>query len=427
MSNILPLPKPTAQRAFPNWLEAYVQHQRYSESPLNFHLWTGIFTIAAALGRKVWIDELHFQWTPNMYIILCGPPGVAAKSTTMRQGISLLENVEGVRFGPQSLTWQALLQAFGEAQTSVKIPGQEDPALMSCLNIGIGELGTFYNPDDKELTDQLTALWDGQMETARRRTKKEGETIIKNPWLNLIGCTTPSWLKSRFPKTAIGGGLTSRIVFVYGDSKRIKIPYPSQLNVDGEHSKEEKYLIHDLRRISLLAGQYKLNPAALEYGNDLYSRIHSGNSPDHLRSGRFDGYIARKQTHIHKLAIILAAAKRDELVITKEDLQQAEKYVNRIEPDMAKVFESIGVSDSAQNLGELETIIKNYKKITLKSLWQEVYRTMDAFSFKNSIQSAVEAGIIEKRQIPGEVNNFLLTYIGIKSGKKDEVTNPPTT
>ncbi len=403
--------KPQAVRLYPNWLEGYVQHQRYSESPLNFHLWTGIFTLAATLQRKVFIDELHFQWTPNMYIILVGPPGVAAKSTTMRQGISLLENVEGVRFGPQSLTWQALLEAFAEAQTTVKFPGRDDPQPMSCLSIGIGELGTFFDPQNKELTDQLTALWDGQIETARRRTKKDGETLIRNPWLNLIACTTPSWLQDRFPKVAIGGGLTSRIVFVYGDTKRKHIAYPSQLNVDKRYYDEEKALILDLQKISQITGQYKLTPDALEYGTKWYKEIHSGKIPEHLKSGRFDGYISRKQSHVHKLAIILAAAKRDELVITLEDLQQAERYVSRIEPDMAKVFESIGVHESAQNLGEVEILIRNYRKISMKTLWAQLYKTMDQISFKNSIQSAVDAGVIRKDEIPGE-KDFMLAYIG---------------
>ena len=406
-------------RAYPNWLHGYIEHQRYSESPLNFHLWTGIFTIAAALQRKVYIDELHFQWTPNMYIILVGPPGVAAKSTTMRQGTSMLKQIEGIKFGPQSMTWQALLEAFQEAQTTVKIPGLSEPQPMSCLSIGVGELGTFFDPQNKELTDQLTDMWDGQKVTLARRTVKHGEVKIENVWLNIIACTTPAWLRERFPKVAIGGGLTSRIVFVYGDQKRRYIPYPSQENVDGRYLEEEKALIHDLKRISQLAGEYKLTPEALEYGGKWYREIHSGKMPEHLRSGRFDGYISRKQSHVHKLAIILAAAKRDELVITLEDLQEAERYVSRIEPDMAKVFESIGVSDSAQNLGELETLIKNYRKISVKALYKEVYKTMDQFSFKTSIEAALSAGVIRKDV--GEAGDSILTYIGnSKVRTKDE-------
>jgi hypothetical protein len=112
-----------ANRAYNNWIKAYVSHTRFSESPDAFHFWTGVATVAGALRRRVWIDERHFQWTPNFYIVLVGPPGVAAKSTSIRSGISLLERVPGVYLGPQSMTWQALTESLQNAQECVEIPG----------------------------------------------------------------------------------------------------------------------------------------------------------------------------------------------------------------------------------------------------------------------------------------------------------------
>ena len=69
-------------RNFPNWLTAYATYTADSESPREFHLWTGIWTLAGALRRRVWIDMRKFQWTPNFYIVLVGPPGIVNKSTT---------------------------------------------------------------------------------------------------------------------------------------------------------------------------------------------------------------------------------------------------------------------------------------------------------------------------------------------------------
>ena len=107
-------------RHFSNWLKAYMQYTRDSESPDAFHFWTGVSTVAGALRRRVWIDMRKFQWTPNFYIILVGPPGVAAKSTSLRNGMRLLEQVEGIKFGPQSMTWQALTQVLEESMEYTK-------------------------------------------------------------------------------------------------------------------------------------------------------------------------------------------------------------------------------------------------------------------------------------------------------------------
>jgi hypothetical protein len=50
---------------------------------------------------------------------------------------------------------------------------------------------------------------------------------------------------------------------------------------------------------------------------------------------------------IHKLAMVLAAAQRDELVIVEEDLKSADNMLTDLEPAMSKVFDRIGMSDAA--------------------------------------------------------------------------------
>lgn len=398
-----------SQRAFDHWLEAYVDHQRFSESPVSFHFWTGVATIAGALRRKVWIDERHYQWTPNMYVILVGPPGVAAKSTSIRAGLSLLEAVPGIHFGPQTVTWQALIESFAQAQVSIPIPGQSEPATMSCLTIGVGELGTFLRPENREFLDLLTAMWDGQKEALRRRTRMDGETVIHNPWLNIIGCTTPAWLKDNFPDVLIGGGLTSRIVFVYGDKKRQLIAYPSRNVDEAAYHDEEKYLIHDLSQIAKLAGPYRLTEEAYKWGESWYEQHNTGPRPAHVASDRFDGYLFRKQTHIHKLAMVLAAAQRDELVVTDTDLQQAADFTTGLEGDMLRVFSSIGVTQAAKVTTEVLNLIRNHKSLTYQELWKLCIGTLDPKTVKESVVAAIDAGYVRKDKL--ENGDYRLTYI----------------
>lgn len=348
-----------------------------------------------------------------MYIVLVAPPGVAAKSTTMRVGLNLLQKVEGVKLGPQSMTWQALLDAFVAAQETLEVPGQEAIPI-SCLTIGIGELGTFMDPKNRECMDMITALWDGQKEPFLRRTRKDGDTRIWNPWLNFVACTTPAWLKENFPEVQVGAGLTSRIIFVYGSQKAKFIAYPAEHVESEAYADEETALLHDLQHISTLQGEYKLTANAIEWGESWYKHHFNGGKPKHLTSGRFDGYLARKQTHIHKLAMVLAASKRDDLSITEFDLQEAEQEVSALEKDMVKVFDSIGVSHGARSASEVVILIRNHKQITSNALWKQCFNTMDQDVFVRSLQAAVSAGHVSKEVIPGEHNNYLLTYTGGK-------------
>jgi hypothetical protein len=96
-----------------------------------------------------------------------------------------------------------------------------------------------------------------------------------------------------------------------------------------------------------MVGQYQLNQEALEWGNAWYEKPTIDAKHLHLDDERFGGYLARKQTHIHKLAMILAAAEGDQLIITAEHLAVADQMVTDLEPDMQFVFSKIGKSEDA--------------------------------------------------------------------------------
>ena len=386
------------QRHFNNWLRAYMVFTTDSESPDSFHFWSGVATIAGALRRRVWIDMRKFQWTPNFYIILVGPPGIATKSTSIRTGMRLLENVPGLQFGPPSLTWQALADSLAAAIEHMKLekagPAGEDVFVpMSCLTISVSELGTFLKIDDSALVDVLVDLWDGQLASWGHKTRTNGAVEIKNPWLNIIGCTTPAWLKAHFPDHLIGGGLTSRIVFVYGDQKRKLIPYPDEVLPHADYKDLERKLLEDLIAISTMQGPISLSADARAWGRKWYEH-HWSTRPAHLASDRYSGYLARKQTHIHKLAIICSASRSNSMVITEEHLREANDLLDAVEPHMLKVFESIGAVDEAKHTAEIVAFVRTHGWQTSDDLWRLVMNTMNQRDFGEALKAAVRGGML---------------------------------
>jgi hypothetical protein len=392
-------------RKVKNWLKAYINYTKDSESPTPFHFWTGVSVLAGALRRRVWLDMRKFQWTPNFYIILVGPPGIAAKSTSISMGMNLLSKVPGIKFGPESMTWQALgkdLEDAIEYIEYIRLDGHKERIAMSCLTISISELGTFLRPDQDDHMSILIRLWEGQQDTFRHKTKASGNIDIQNPWLNIIGATTPAWLKDNFPEGMIGGGLTSRVVFVYGDKKRNLIPYPDEVILPHDYQRMRDDLISDLVEISNLAGPYQLSTFAREWGRAWYT---DHNNPDlrpaHLASDRYGGYLARKQTHLHKFAIVLAAAKRSQLIIEEDDLREAEAIVTANEADMRKVFESIGVVTQSKYVQELVSIVQFAGWITSKQLWARSMAYMSFSDFNEAVRAAIHGGVLEVTTING--------------------------
>lgn len=408
-----------ASRLFSNWLVGYLDYTKHSESPDVFHFWTGVSVVAGALRRRVWIDQRYFQWTPNFYIVFVAPPGVVSKSTSVNTGMTLLRRIPGIHFGPQSITWQALTQSLQDAQEAMPMNGAEitlDTKMlpMACITVPVSELGTFLKPEDHELVDVLVDLWDGQIGPWRRKTKTQGSDVIENPWINVIGCTTPAWLRRHFPDYMIGGGLTSRIVFVYAEKKRQLVAYPSDAVDPNKFAEYADRLVHDLQLIADLQGEYRLHDLAKKWGVQWYEKLWA-ERPLHLASDRYSGYLARKQTHIHKLAIILAAAQRNELEIRPEDLMTAERITTSLEHDMAKVFESIGMVDASRHAVDIVAIVRIHKGLEKQQLWRLFMSRMGPKEFEEALSAGVNAGYIAQRQVGQQMMILPL---------KDEPTEP---
>ena len=397
-------------RKLTNWLKAYAEYTSISEAPPAFHFWTGVSVIAGALRRRVWIDQKKFKWTPNFYIILVAPPGVTAKSTSMNMGYKLLRKVPGVKFGPQSMTWQGLLKAFDESAVGVADPRLNvspnditvERVPMSCLTCDVSELGTFLRPKDTELNDFLTDMWDSREGKWSRSLASKDAITIENPWLNMMGCTTPSWLREHFNTGMVYGGLTSRCIFVWGDKKVRLIAYPGDEVEDEKFQRMEQELIHDLEVISQMFGEVKLTDEAKKWGRIWYEH-HWSSRPEHLASDRFSGYIARKQTHIHKLAMILCAAVSNELVLKKWALELADMTITGVERDLSIVMDLVSDSDSAKHVDEILTIIRRNKTVNRQTLWRRCMRQMDEQQFTAAIQSAINAGFIHQRNVKGNL------------------------
>ncbi len=379
-------------RNYGDWLESFCDYARFGEAPRKMYFWVGVSAIAGALRRKVWIDQAYFRWYPNFYIVLVAPPGIVSKSTTASVAMRLLRRVPGIKFGPDVVTWQALVGAFAEATEMFDLNG--DYHVMSAITIESSEFGNLLNPADKDMVDLLVSLWDGKQGLFEKRTKMSGNDKVENPWINLVACTTPAWIAGNFPEYMIGGGFTSRCVFVYAEEKHQYVAYPG-LHVPKNLGDVEDRLVQDLEHISLsLAGEYKLDKGAVEWGEAWYHQ-HYTNRPAHLSDDRFGGYIARKQTHIHKLGMILAAACHDKRVITAENLAVANAMVTDLESDMPMVFGKIGRTDMSLQTDRFLTYVRKRGRVS----YVEAYRFIHSYFPSSREFEDMLAGCIRSGQI----------------------------
>lgn len=382
-------------RIYQDWLPAFLKYAQHTESPRFMHFWSGVSAIAGALRRRVWIDQFYFRWTPNFFIVFVAPPGIVAKTTTADISMDLLREIPGVKFGPDIVTWPALITAFAGASEAFEWPaGSGDWHPMSALTLVSSELGNLLNPSDKEMVSLFINLWDGR-KRLDKQTKTRGNDLVEAPWVNMIACTTPHWIADNMPPATVGGGFTSRCVFVYAEEKEKFIAYPAD-HVPKDIGETKSALIHDLEHISVnLVGEYCLDLKAKFWGEKWYENLWKTASTKY-DNDQMAGYVARKQTHMHKLAIILAASQRDELIILEEDLQLADRMLEDIEKDMTKVFSRIGRTEDSLQAERFITFVQKKGSVPYEEAYRMIHTYFPDFKdFEGILAGAIRSGQVQ--------------------------------
>lgn len=366
-----------------DFISSFVDYSSFGEAPSHVYWWVGAASVAGALRRKCYIDQYYFKWFPNIYLVLVAPPGVISKTTTANIGMKLLKQIPEIHFGPNVVTWPALVKHLSTCTEEFEADGQTQ--VMSPLIISSSELGNLLNPQDKDMVDMLVTLWDG--EDVHKMTKGNGTDVVPNPILNIVGCTTPSWIASSIPEYMLGGGLLSRCVFVFADAKERYNAYPG-LHIPKDMTARAELLVEDLQDITNMSGEFSMTRKAVEWGEEWYKNLEQ-----ELASAdrRLKDFIARKQVHIHKLAMIISASRSSDMVITENDLALALEKINELQLRMHEVFDSIGRSSDAVQADVLIDTILGQKKMTM----EEAYRLVHSHYPKDTDFSAVLGGAIK--------------------------------
>lgn len=390
-------------RELPDWLSEFMENTTWGEAPPYFYFWTGVQTIACALRRRVWLDMGTFRWNPNLYTLLVAPPGIVQKSSTSDLGMRLLKQIPGIHQGPTTLTWQSLYDAYLEVGEEFDVSPTET-ATQSALYINSSEFGITLNMKDIDMVNQLIHVWDGY--EMKKRTRMDGELIIPTPCLNMIACTTPSWIAENVPQYLIGGGLTSRMLFVYGEEKARYIAYPSR-HMPKDYMERQGRLVRDLERISQLVGGFRLTEDAYRWGEEWYEHFHKVEAPK-LDKTLIGGYIARKQTLVHKVAMILTVSRGDDLTIDRATLERAVKLITELEGNMPKVYNKIGMTeDSNASLQILAFLERNGGECAFSLLYRYMHRYYpDPSEFEKIIGGMFHARLISIDKTQGVIKKL---------------------
>ncbi len=389
-----------SERLCADWLADYMKYTAKLESPDTYHFWSGMSVVAACVRRRAWVNLGYFKVFANMYIVLVGPPAVRKNTAINAATYLITDNItdgEGgfsdVKMSADSTTREALIQAINKSTKIDEVNGKS--YTHASLTIISKELSVFLGTGNTDLLALLTDLYDCHPRW-EYRTKMSGIDSLTNMWLNMLGASTPDWLCGSIPITAIGGGFTSRVIFVVEDKVRQKVaipkPTPAQLEI-------KKKLIHDLESISMVGGEFIMTPEAEAWYEDWYQ-----NANKKLDDQRFHGYAERKHIHLLKVALIIAISRNSPNKITDGHMVLALSALDNIEENMVNAFGGAGASPLAPSVQTVINIIQTAGEISKTELVKQTWRDVDIRYLQQILFMIKDMGVVEtyKKEADGD-------------------------
>jgi hypothetical protein len=223
------------------------------------------------------------------------------------------------------------------------------------------------------------------------KTKGSGEDNAIAVCVNILAATTPGSIASSLPVQAIGGGLTSRIIFVWAKKRHKRVTAPEKPD-----SKLKAAIIEDMIAMSRICGGYTMSPECFEMWDNWYQSYDEENAGRLAQDKAFKGWYSRKPLFLQKLAIVHTAMTSNSRIITWESMSRAIADLEEVEANMGKTFNAVGRSELSPDVDAVMSEIESRKAISETKLLQIVWRDVDARKFDTVIETAIRTGKVRR-------------------------------
>lgn len=367
-------------RQVSDWLSGYLEYVKGSEPPQSYHTWVGLSLIAGALQRKVYLKWGFETIHPNLYIVLVGPSGRTRRGVAIGIGKEILSDIAGVTMVSEATTREALIKLMKDSALNFQDPSSGRIRWHCSVTAFSEELAVFLGQNNITFLSNLTDWYDCKDRWAYD-TIGRGRDFINGVCFNFCGATAPDWFQSILPQEAVGGGYTSRHIYICEEQKGQTSP--KHILTTAQHRLRES-LVNDLSRINTLAGEIKFSPdgerAYINWYKSYDAALGRGEYP--VEDPRFAYYAERRATHIRKLMIALSASRSDSLIMNAQDFDRANKLLRAAELKMHRTFGGFGRAKGAIDAQRVLDYVQSLEAVSRSEILNKFYRDVGAQEFK---------------------------------------------
>lgn len=363
------------------FLEKYRVYTANTETPEIIHLWVGLSTLAGACEKRLWIDRGYFKLYFNLYVAIVAPPGVCAKSSSINLGRDILKTV-GFNVFEDSVLKEEIIKEMCELEKCVEFDGKQ--FFHSSITYIASELNVLLS-SGVDMVKFLVNIWDKD-DLLVYKTKNSGIYEVNHPFFNLISAAVPEWFSNNIASDMNSTGFLARIIIVYEDEKRKKVPDPTPTREQLQAKKEATEII---AQIGDMFGKVTLTKQAEKYYHDWYM----AQDVDVTLDYRLTGYLERKvKTHSLKIAGLMAIGDgRTEIAV--KDLERSIYLLDEIEPKLKLGLLLSGGNKLVPYIQRVKMFLdKPPHKINIKDLIRKFYSELSKEQFKEVMEFTEDLG-----------------------------------
>jgi len=368
-------------------IPAFCKYCEETEIPSLYALWCGLIGVSACLGRRCSTDFGYITIYPNLFVVLVAESGTCRKSAGIVEINRILRETKPV---PNLLSQKMTPEALIDAMAGNKL--DDDKVILTAEGTAIAdELTTLIDRNSVKsgLTNLMTNLYDcGDFSY---RTRGRGVEQVRNPCLSILGGTTIYWIKEAISASAITGGFTARIVFVYREGRDRDVDWP---DLSAENLERRENIIHDLGVISrTMRGPFGIEPEAKELFKYEYKRFNK--ESELLSNPHTSGYAAKRHVTLLKTALCISASRSDEKLIDVGDIEVSIKALKAVEIDLPRVMRSITTTEIGDLCEFVINVVRQKKVITRSDLLKATRHKLTAGQLDDIMLGVCQQGIVE--------------------------------
>jgi hypothetical protein len=295
-------------------------------------------------------------------------------------------------------------EALIEALQTVEVDNNNTFLKKSCEGFAIvDELVNFLNKKAYEngMATILTSFFDCK-DVFEYKTKSRGTELLKDICFGILGGTTLDLIRKAIPQDSVGAGLTSRIIFVYTESRPVPV---SRCILTEEQKRIKSSIVEGLSTVAQYSGEVIVSEEAWKFFDERYNYLFEHS--DFYNNPLLRGYASRRHNHLLSTAICLSAAelKPPRMNVEKYHIEGADMLLNELEKGMPEVLSLIAANDKGDIRKEvLDYIVKN-KRVSRSALLSFFTHKVDSFEL-----SQITTTLIQARKIKTSMTGSDIVY-----------------